>query len=473
MKSKKVIPYISIMLGLLLMALAPLPSTGPEQALPTCSWPLVTTGTGSDNFAYPDTDATYWTMPFDAGAWKTMIITGTFPDARFTSFITYDNGGSIIDSILDFDIKPDQGSRNPFRPGDASLGRGKGKAPGREYTITISRNGGEGKNGNPLGMGGNVIGWIIYRVYVADKGKGRPGGVDLPAVTLVARDGSVHPVPPCSSQDYATAAQALIVSLNASGFTEAAGYLETTMTEGDDGGFGPSDPSICAPQQVAFAIPQDTGGYFPNIGNKYIGASHLCFWGDDWIVVVRGKGVAFPDTYDGAAVWQPPGQFQKTQMRYWSMCNNDQATPYPVVACQADAFTPLDDLGYYTYIVSVDESGLNPPAQPAWVSKTATWLPWGSRQVANVLLLRNMMPASSFSQSIQAALAANCAFNNDQPSISYDIIQKAGQCAQDVMGTYYPVAAYCEKDTYISGGWQACFAAAGINAGSSQVQSRK
>ncbi len=85
--------------------------------VPSCSWPLETTGSGLTNVAYPDTDATYWTMQFDSSRWRALSITGIYPEARFFSFVTYDTAGAFIDDIVDVDIKPDPHSTNPFNPG--------------------------------------------------------------------------------------------------------------------------------------------------------------------------------------------------------------------------------------------------------------------------------------------------------------------------------------------------------------------
>ena len=81
------------------------------------------------------------------------------------------------------------------------------------------------------------------------------------------------------------------------------------------------------------------------------------------MIVVRGKAAVFPDTYSGKPVWQPPGQFGKVDMRYWSMCNNNQEKPYPVVQCASDFQTLVDDQGYYTYIVAATDDG----KAPAWL----------------------------------------------------------------------------------------------------------
>ncbi len=93
-----------------------------------CSWPLETTGSGLTNVAYPDTNATYWTMPLDRSRWKSMIIEGEYPQARFFSFVSYTANGAAVDDIVDVDIDPDSGSANPFRQGSSGSGR---------YTVTV------------------------------------------------------------------------------------------------------------------------------------------------------------------------------------------------------------------------------------------------------------------------------------------------------------------------------------------------
>jgi hypothetical protein len=49
---------VGFLLGLVVLAATLGLSTAVAQALPLCSWPLETTGTGATNVAYPDTDAT-------------------------------------------------------------------------------------------------------------------------------------------------------------------------------------------------------------------------------------------------------------------------------------------------------------------------------------------------------------------------------------------------------------------------------
>lgn len=60
------------------------------------------------------------------------------------------------------------------------------------------------------------------------------------------------------------------------------------------------------------------------------------------------------------------------------------------------------------------------------------------------------LPAPNFSHSIQSAIL-------NLPNIpDRAALDEAGRCAQQVMGDYYPVAAWCDKSTFTHGGWQAC-----------------
>jgi hypothetical protein len=77
-------------------------------------------------------------------------------------------------------------------------------------------------------------------------------------------------------------------------------------------------------------------------------------------------------------------------------------------------------------------------------SQTRAWLPWGSTDFESVIFLRNMLPASTFTQAAQNVSSAS-----GSPS------------PQQVMGPYYPDAVYCAPATFEAGGWQACFSAAG------------
>jgi hypothetical protein len=59
----------------------------------------------------------------------------------------------------------------------------------------------------------------------------------------------------------------------------------------------------------------------------------------------------------------------------------------------------------------------------------------------------------------EAQWAQGCGFDF---TLSQDQIRQSGQCTQKVMGDYYPKAVWCDQQKFTSGGWQACFGAAGL-----------
>jgi hypothetical protein len=407
------------------------------QSLPSCAWRLETDGSGITNVAYPDTDATYWTMPVDTTQWKQVILQGQYAQSRFFSFTTYVAQGAAVDAILDINIDPDAGSSNPFRR----------RSSGQQHNYTVNVGGPSGQT-NQVNFGNTPLAWIIYRIYVANRGLDRMAGVPLPAVTLVDANGGRRSIAPCDTpRDQQIAL--LIDDLRADGFDELVDFWQAQFTEGNDGGLAP-DPTCQPEDQVVFWIPENTGGYFPNPFSKYIAGPALCFHPGKF-VIVRGKAADFPDTYNGNPVWQPalPGYIQ---LRYWSMCNNEQVAPFPVVACQPDYATNLDNQGYYTYVLGEGDS------PPPWLPAYATWLPWGSTLVSNILIFRNMLPTMpQFDRSVQAAIAAGCVVDN-QPNMPppRDQMVAAGACAERVMKAFYPKAVFCDESVFQHGGWQAC-----------------
>ncbi len=175
------------------------------------------------------------------------------------------------------------------------------------------------------------------------------------------------------------------------------------------------------------------------------------------IIVIRGKMPGFPDTYNGAPVSKPTHGFDTVQLRYWSMCLGDLVSPLPIEGCAVDATTPLDENGFYTVVIS------NDVLRPDWLPLQVVWLPWGDeKMVPKTIFLRNTLPSLNFSQSAQNAIEQGCGVNFNFPTPpTEDEITQAGKCTQNVMGDYYPVAAWCDRSDFKSGSWSACFSRIG------------
>jgi hypothetical protein len=384
--------------------------------VPVCSWPVESTGQGILNVATQDTNTTYWFMPIDTSRWKSVVIQGFYPNARFFNFATYGQRGLLIDTLFDSDIVPDSGGSNPFT---MAPGSGSGN---ESYTVNI----GASNFGSPnfLSVGGNRLTFMVYRVIVPDKGLDRSGGVGVPTVTLVAQDGSVRQLQPCPFASAESSLGNMIPILIASGFTEAAGFLQGILSAANQQ-TSIASSCIAGPpgSQVAVSFGPAPGiDFFPNPPTAYLQTPNVCFQPNK-IVVVRGRALVYPDTYLGRSVLEPAFDSQ-VQARYWSMCNNDGVFPYPAIGCQSDFQTRLDQSQFYTYIVSSD------PAPPDWLPADATWLPWGPTNIPITMIFRSISFIPGYSP---------------------------------VPSDYEPVGVLCDESLFIAQGWRACFTAAGVN----------
>lgn len=115
-------------------------------------------------------------------------IRGQFPHATYFSFHLNTRRTQFLSKITDEDIAPDQGSVNPFRQGHEYR-------KGNKYTICIIQDGQQGKVKEPNLLvipeaGSKESEYVIlYRMY--EPLSGRDGGVKLPCVFLVAREGVI------------------------------------------------------------------------------------------------------------------------------------------------------------------------------------------------------------------------------------------------------------------------------------------
>lgn len=377
------------------------------------------------NVAYPDTGATYWAVSYDLAPGEALELSGTFPAARYASFISYRLTGGAIDVVTDRDIEPDEGSANPFAGGRAD-------GP-HEYTVVISgdeasadepnvllaagdgeeaptTSAGAGEEEAPtilLGSGGDdaVSGTTLLRVYLPDDPEDPTGGVGLPEVSLRTADGEVAAIPTCAEPGANPRALAMV---------EANGP--------------PTDRP--APPQPIFVRPESGAArLYPNPDNVYIAT--IVEHETGRVVVVRGLAPSFPDTAAGDAVGG------EEQVRFWSMCTNEYRKPYPVTECAADEDTVLDGEGRYTYVISTPEDR---PVN-AIAEEGVTWLDWGSTEVDNLLLMRHMLASPDF----------------DESAINLD----PGALANTTMGAYAPEGAYCSVADFESGGAEGCFGGAG------------
>lgn len=378
--------------------------------LPACAWPVVSNGENFLNVATPDTNTTYWLVPIDFRRWQSVIFRGTYPHARAFNFTSYTATGGLIGTIPDAQIRPDAGSINPFAAA----------APNTQQTYTITVNG-TGGTGNSLNVGGGGLVFVIYRVIVPDQGLNRAGGVDLPLTSVRGADGT-HQLHPCPFTQSELSLGAMVPILAASGYSEAAGFLQSILTAANQRSTlaAPCNPGQPAGSSVVPFGPAPGTAFYPNPATVYLQTSNSCFQ-PQRVMVIRGRALVYPNTYFGASVFDPAFD-GSVQVRYWSMCNNDAVVPYPVLACQADFQTKLDQGQFFTYVISEDA------APPSWLPRDATWLPWGPPNVPITVIFRVVPQANA-----------------------------------PIPAGYQPRGVICDQSLLETSGWQGCFTAAGLS----------
>lgn len=349
-------------------------TNGPNSA--DCAWP-VKADEDTLNVAYPDTNATYWATPFDLGAGERLRIQGRFPQARYFSFITYESDGNTVDVLTDSETQVDPGE------GDVS------------YTVDVRTDGVDELNSldaapEPLadGAGGEASGTVILRVYLPQPADDATGGAGLPDVAVIDADGTSTPIETCAEP-------------GASKEVEERVAAEGPATDRQ------------APPQPVFIRPDSVANLYPNPDNIYVAT--ILAHEPGRIVVIRGQAPTVPE-----------------QMRYWSLCTNEYRKPYPVTACVADEDVAVGPTGSYTFVISTEEDR----PENATAENGVTWVDWGSTEVDNLVLMRQMLPVQTFEE----------AAGNLEP----------GELASTVMGPYTPVGVYCTTEAFAEGGAKAC-----------------
>ena len=179
-----------------------------------CAWPYRADRV-TMNIAYPDTNATYWSMPLAVAVGTTVEIDGRRPDARYFSFVTYDRSG------------------RPLEVHHAADG-----AITSAYRLRV------------VTADSGVARTLVYRVYLPRTARDVSGGVGLPSVVFVAPDGTKRHLEPCSEPGNNPAAAAT-VDRN-----------------------GPSTSTPAPPQPVFVRPALDGSGLYPNPDNTYLASAN-------------------------------------------------------------------------------------------------------------------------------------------------------------------------------------------------------
>ena len=452
-----------------LAAALPTAQAGPAPAAPTakpkpviasvfpyCSWWLETTPQ-TMNVAFPDTSATYWTTPYLALPGMSIEVAGSFPETRFLAFTAYNNAGGVYDSatgapsqITDFDIVPAPSSPQPNPWAETSA---PNTPAGGTFTVTLRDDVDPGDinalpilppDPQPQGTAPANLGFLVMRVYLPE---GDAQDVALPKLTVVDAKGKRTALPACSGKG--TAAIGKIGK--AAKFLSIMKQIKAGTWPTPQPAPCTTDPDGCPPENSFFrATSATTNSFFPNDANAY--ASMLFTPTPGEVVVIKMLAPTTPWNVEGGTT-PVPWPNDDYQLRYWSVCNNVYAAPYPVVAnpkpkkgmtygCVADNAAVRDDAGYVTIAISPPRSR---PSN-ATTANGVNWLPTSVSKPKDVemVALRNMLASAGFANAIQ-----------NVPSGSNAAATAAA------MGDYYPEVAVCTTADFERSGAAGCLAASG------------
>jgi hypothetical protein len=333
--------------------------------------------------------------------------------------------GRNINGWADYQIKPDAGSSNPYRP------RANRRVKRRSYTLRVVDApvppSGPAQNtlysatadGTVRSEPGTAL--VTLRYYLPDRGLGRLAGVPPPTVTLVSASGERIPTPTCTDDlgDPGYTQTIAATGPQTSPFQDSGAFVAHRVpiwrkfVNAATGFFGAladndtlSDTVYEPGTTYTLQLP---AGFFENIYNKYIATTISTAFGD--VLVVRAKLPTTPRTFEGQT------RMGSGQMRFWSICTGHVETTM-TYSCLVDKDMPVDRHRYFTVAISTAAAR---PAN-ATVRCGVAWLPAGPPG-QTVAILRNMLPSAGFKQAIQ-----NVAVGREKAQ----------------MGSYYPVGRYYE-----------------------------
>jgi hypothetical protein len=384
---------------------------------------------------YPDVGSTYFVAQYVLPEGASITLRGRFPHERYMSYTMFKPvGGNQIgpgDNLRDAQIKPDEGSVNPFVAGHSRNGKH------RRYTVHIVRGPVPAQpERNTLYTGqtdpNDRIG-MSQRNYLPDKGIDGTGGVGLPKLTLNLADGTqlkgeaaCQMLDPIEDKSTSTFPQAVWKALVAGSSDPAnAPAMNPPVWERfwnapySVAGAFISDPA----EREATYPPSDVGGFQSNPDTRYLTLPISLNYGR--VLTVSGKMPRVPGTLPAARRWPADAQ-----VRYWSLCTGSSPVTGLGYNCVYDQQVPLRSKRRYTLVVS------KPADRPRNARRKCgyKWLSFGggenypdpaSRDWVDTLYMRFMAASPDFAQAPQRV---------SEPGTE-----------KQVMGAYLPSSKYSSK----------------------------
>lgn len=346
--------------ALLLVPVQPVEPGGPNRF---CGWPI--NYPYDANYSWPDTDAAYFVQTAFLEKGDELIFSGRDPKARYWSIQTYNyRDRQVIDSVNDEQVR--------------RVGKGSKRTWSVTVTTAASRPGDNTLQGAepfipPQGRlpdlenEAHQLTVVIYRVYRS--GTSSDSGGALPTVTLKFKDGRRETLKPCAA--------------------DQVGPPDNPIVLGAQDGI---------PDQFVRA---DGGSFYPSYDTSYLVAERAYDPGK--VLIVTGRAPQVP-----------------RDMRYWSLCQNINRSPLPVVDCVSDRDVMLTKGRFTIAVVTPEQVPVADRAKYTGV----TFVDWGDLNGEGVydpalLLFRNILPKATFKYSADKV--------------------KVNQPATSTMGEYAPI----------------------------------
>lgn len=416
----------------------------PEQPseLTDCMWQNSfnsKSGTGEDplNFAFPDSNVSYWSSEFTIPQGAKVSVDGDYPYARHFSLVSYTADGIRVNSLLDTAIAPNQGATNPFIIGQNRFNKD------RAYTAQLElgdlpQNPAQNTLYVPKTTDNKVA--MLYRVYVPNKNMDVKGNVSFPRFKVQLVNGEVK-----RGQAACEVLQVKKAPVNKATTIP----LETTLAlynqqpyEGFPAQKNPTwykafsgldnikciykfDPvtkkpiSQCEGQSVTPKL-----NYWATPDNEYVFAMTSRRLGK--VIELKGKVPVTAKTYDNNP------SIEKYDTRYWSICTNELITTATNACIYDEQIKKKNKDGFYTLIASLPEDRPKNATEECGVY----YLPLSSRGSGymaedgkltghpdlGILIMRNLLPDTNFSQAVQNVKAwgdEKTIMDNYLPDIRY------------------------------------------------------
>jgi hypothetical protein len=397
---------------------------------------------------YPDQNSSYWIGTLKLPRGSTLILRGEFPHSRYCQFALYrpdplGNYTATGELLVDYQIKADKGSINPFKPG------ANRRSERRSYAVRIVAQDAPArpKDRKPNTMYAGKAGemQMVYRIYLPDAGRDGSGDVGLPEYEVKLANGK------------RLSAEQVRKKLNrplSKGIPPGMSVEKwRALCNGPD-----SDPALkpettpARPQPVVeryfsneynligvFKRPEERAKIPVKVATGF-GGDPLTLFMFAWVsrkfgpvLVMRGKMPKFPDTFQGK---DGKGLAKMTdwECRYWSVIMSEAPPSGMGNDALTDMQVPLDKDRNYTIVVCREEDR---PAN-ATEENGVAWLDWGTRGEG----INDPSNRTDF-----GFLVFRFMCNNPRWKHNPDTITVPGS-EYKVMGAYAPRFEYTDKATF-------------------------